>query len=379
MAASSLAFLADGTSGTVEFDQGAQPLTFNGNVGGGEFGALNFSNPSVLAPISSPVQVTGFQFQTFCAEHDAHIEFHKQYNYTISTTTQLLDGSTRHLKAATAYLYTKFWTNGLFPADPYAYTPLGAARSASAGDMQLAMWFTEGDSNYAGPLGSPLHDYIDEAIAQTTGSGSWALLYGDDSNFPACLGNVRVLNLIDPTNGARAQDVLVRLADDGPPPPPKSGGDPGPHVGYTPGYWHNKNGAKTLKANLDCIDVIAAMNLVNKNGTAFNPTDVNDVTGWINKADATNMASKLSSQLAAMALNICVGFVDPDSLVYTGSCADEFGGATQVKIGDVVSLANTDLGIAGHNIVTAAGPIRDRQECLKDVLDAANNNSNWVP
>jgi hypothetical protein len=211
------AFAADGT---VQFEQGIQPaVTFNGSVGGGEFGAFGFSNPSILAPISTPVKVNdtvnginGFQFQTFCVEPGTHIAFHTQLDYTVSTTVQLADGSTRPLNAATAYLFTKFWNNTPFTS-LYAYTPLGSARSASAANMQLAIWYTEGVSSYKAGIVS---DYIDEAIAATTAGGSWATTYG--TTFPGNLGNVRALNL---AQGADLQqDVLVLVG------PTTRGGDP---------------------------------------------------------------------------------------------------------------------------------------------------------
>jgi len=384
MAASSLALPGDGTSGTVSFVQGINPLTFGGTVGGGEFGAYEFSNPSILAPMSAPQRVDdtvegvdGFRFQTFCMEPGQPIGFHTPLNYTVSTTVELPDGSTRNITAATAYLFTKFWIGGAFD-DPYAYAPLGAARSASAANMQLAIWFVEGVSAYNGPAGSPLRNYIDEAIAETSPGGSWANLFG--TTFPGYLGAVRALNLTN-ASGTRQQDVLVRLSGEPPsddPEDPPEDPPPGDSVGYTPGFWHNKNGCKVMKSDLDCLEMLADLNLVNKNGSAFNPDEVKDVTNWINKADATNMASKLSSHLAAMSLNIFFGFVDPDDLVFTGTSSDELGDVTEITIGEVVELANDDLGLAGHNVTTTDSDVRDYQECLKSVLDAANNNANWV-
>jgi len=160
-------------------------------------------------------------------------------------------------------------------------------------------------------------------------------------------------------------------------PPPPSGGN-----GLTPGFWHNKNGQRAI-ANADPSPFagLQALCLVNKDGTAFNPTTAAQIGGWI-QSDATNMAYKLSTMLAAMYLNVNVPVkgksVDPNALVYTWGWEAELGVA-QISIADLMAAANADLCTAGHNLTIEAGAVRTHQSALKDVLDWANNNLNWVP
>ena len=94
------------------------------------------------------------------------------------------------------------------------------------------------------------------------------------------------------------------------------------------------------------------------------------------------MAFKLSTMLACMELNVNVPVngktVDPNRMVYTGDCATELG-VSQISIADLMAQANADLCTPGHNITIASGDVRKHQKCLKDVLDRANNNLNWVP
>jgi hypothetical protein len=86
-------------------------------------------------------------------------------------------------------------------------------------------------------------------------------------------------------------------------------------------------------------------------------------------ATATNMAYMLSAQLAAMELNVEAGFVDGSAIVFS----PELGFIT---IGDLMTAANSALGTDGLTLV--GDPNRAAQEALKNALDAANNNTNFV-
>jgi hypothetical protein len=95
---------------------------------------------------------------------------------------------------------------------------------------------------------------------------------------------------------------------------------------------------------------------------------------WLLNAKATNMANMLSAQLAAMALNVEAGSVSGAAYVYAPGCGT--GGRDFIKIQDLMSDANTELCNDGN---TPAGDAnRARQECLKNALDKANNNVNFV-
>jgi hypothetical protein len=157
---------------------------------------------------------------------------------------------------------------------------------------------------------------------------------------------------------------------------------PTPGRGLTPGFWQNKNGqCEIKKANPSPFALLQGLCLVKKDGTPFNPTTAAQIGGWI-QSDAVNMAYKLSTMLCAMELNVNVGQkglkVDPNAMVYTWGWEAELGVA-QISIADLMAAANADLCTAGHNLTIASGPVRTHQAALKDVLDWACNNLNWVP
>lgn len=87
------------------------------------------------------------------------------------------------------------------------------------------------------------------------------------------------------------------------------------------------------------------------------------------------MAYMLSAQLAAMKLNVYNGFVNSSSLIYApGATGANFLGF--ISAGALISEANAELGLHGNT--PAGSPYRDYQEALKNALDNANNNVNFV-
>ncbi|MGH8086223.1 MAG: hypothetical protein ACREPV_13275 [Lysobacter sp.] len=136
--------------------------------------------------------------------------------------------------------------------------------------------------------------------------------------------------------------------------------------GRTPGYWGNKNGERrmgdggTLQPELD---LLGAMNLVDANGLAFDPSSHAGFKSWLRGSNAVNMAYKLSSHLAAMALNVEAGYVDGDATFVS------FGGT----VNELMALANQSL--ADHPKTFTGHPERAYQEQLKNYLDALNNNA----
>lgn len=353
LAASDRPALADGETGTMFVHRDAGATGYTGNFGGGEFGIYNFSNLSLLPALGPNVKVNGFDFQTFCIESNTDpLPQDVQLNWTVSS---FVNGNTlTPVQPGTAYLYTQFWNGTL---SGYDYT-LGSGREHSADELQEAIWFFQG--KWQGSLDAEAQAYVDAANAAV--AGSWGNTIGDVRALVTTYGN------------SATQDVLVRITTAPPPPPPPSGN----HDGLTPGYWSNRNGKRDLQNNPDCITLLASLNLFNKNGSAFDPTTVAQVQNWINKQDATNMAAKLSSQLAAMELNMCVGYVDPTALVDTTAYASFLGGKTSMEIGDVCDLANTDLGLPGNNITLTGDADRAYQAALKSIIDDANNNLNWL-
>jgi hypothetical protein len=148
--------------------------------------------------------------------------------------------------------------------------------------------------------------------------------------------------------------------------------------GLTLGFWSNKNGQALFNSN--DLAAMVLLNLRNANGSIFDPANYASFKSWLLAATATNMANMLSAQLAAMGLNVRHGFVSLNSLVYapgllpfspTGLNALGF-----ISINDLSTAANTELGL--HGYTPTGDAYRSYQEQLKNALDKANNNLNFV-
>ena len=94
-------------------------------------------------------------------------------------------------------------------------------------------------------------------------------------------------------------------------------------------------------------------------------------------ATATNMAYMLSAQLAAMQLNVLNGLVNGNAFIYAPgtNSANALGFAT---VNAVMTEANTLLGSANPLLIPSGNADRPRAEALKNALDKANNNLNFV-
>lgn len=143
--------------------------------------------------------------------------------------------------------------------------------------------------------------------------------------------------------------------------------------GKTLGFWSNKNGGSYIGA--DDLALLQGLNLRNADGSAYDPANVKAFQSWLLSANATNMANMLSAQLAAMALNVYNGFVSGDALIYAPgtTSANALGFAT---VNAIIAEANASLGTDG--LTLAGHPQRTYQEALKNALDYANNNKNFV-
>jgi hypothetical protein len=145
--------------------------------------------------------------------------------------------------------------------------------------------------------------------------------------------------------------------------------------GHTPGFWSNKNGERTFGLLPNPLVTLTGLPLADAAGNDFDPLSYVEFRIWLLASDATNMAYKLSTHLAAMVLNVEAGFVDPGALVYAPDVegADEFG---FISIGDLIAKAVAALG--ADKYTPAGDPNRDIQEVIKDALDNANNNENFL-
>lgn len=142
--------------------------------------------------------------------------------------------------------------------------------------------------------------------------------------------------------------------------------------GLTIGFWSNKNGEKLGK---DDLPLLQGLNLVEADGSAFDPTNYKEVRSWLKEANAVNMAYMLSAQLAAMELNVANGKVDGDALIYAPG-TESANGLGFATVSDVMEEANEALG--EHPTAYSGDPWRGYQEALKDALDNANNDLSFV-
>jgi hypothetical protein len=158
----------------------------------------------------------------------------------------------------------------------------------------------------------------------------------------------------------------------------------GPGGGMTLGFWSNKNGQATMNDGGSVapeLALLSGLNLRTANGGNFDPGTYTALKNWLLNAKATNMAYMLSAQLAAMELNVEALKVSGSALVYAPGLLP-FAPITGlnslgfISISDLMTAANAALGADGYT--PAGDPNRAYQEALKNVLDAANNNQNFV-
>ena len=153
----------------------------------------------------------------------------------------------------------------------------------------------------------------------------------------------------------------------------------GPGGGLTLGFWSNKNGQATMNDGGTLCPELSLLNaLCLRNATGGDADFACNYTAFRNfllGANATNMANMLSAQLAAMELNVEAGFVNPGSLIYApgAASANALGYAT---VGAVMAEAAAEL--CAHGYTPAGNAFRSYQESLKNALDKANNNLNFV-
>lgn len=135
----------------------------------------------------------------------------------------------------------------------------------------------------------------------------------------------------------------------------------------TLGYYSNKNGQATITgADLTTLD---SLNLVNADGSPFNPTSASQMRSWLLNATAKNMSYMLSVQLAALQLTVDHGLVNPNSTL----C--EVPGTP--TIGDVMADANNYLGANPLVLQPSNGgdpSIRQAGDALQTLLNEINNN-----
>ncbi|MBI5863620.1 MAG: hypothetical protein HZB38_03745 [Planctomycetes bacterium] len=164
----------------------------------GEFGIDNLTQTSLA------------DFRTFCVERRSYMDFDSRGFNVVGVTDRAMPQNDQ-ISAQTAYLYSQFRAGTL---SNYSY---GGSRTASADELQEAIWRLEGELSGANGQAAA---WIAEANAAVATGGSWYDQWGngaggyDGLNF---LGNVRVLNLTWGSSrnghyaGENAQDQLTLI------------------------------------------------------------------------------------------------------------------------------------------------------------------------
>jgi hypothetical protein len=121
--------------------------------------------------------------------------------------------------------------------------------------------------------------------------------------------------------------------------------------------------------------MLRTLHLRNFNGTDFDPGSKTTYRTWLLNANAINMAYMLSAQLSASALNVYNGLASGESYIYAPgtNSANAVGFATYAAV-----IAEADAELALHGVVLSDSPYRTYQEALKNALDNANNDRNFV-
>jgi hypothetical protein len=137
--------------------------------------------------------------------------------------------------------------------------------------------------------------------------------------------------------------------------------------GHTIGYWTNMHGEEAIEAG-NFLSVLPSLHVVDEVGAPFTTNDFDVFKDWMQGANAFNMAYMLSVQLVAMQFNVLAGYVDERCMLSTHNGEMTVNRLIEQSIEALIKDPYTPPG----------DPNRVRQEMLKDLLDAANNNLNWI-
>ncbi len=142
-------------------------------------------------------------------------------------------------------------------------------------------------------------------------------------------------------------------------------------LGKGKGFWHNKNGKATLLPHDTAWrDALNNLNLVDSAGNAYDVPvgDFDaahaDFAAWIVAAQHGNMASILSTHLAATVLNVEAGGFG----TLTDPHVDWMG--NKVLLSTVIADASALLGT--HPLTTEPSAERNLQEAYKDLFESIN-------
>ena len=181
---------------------------------GGEFStvpdaALLSVNPTLAGYASATADVTAVNpyFQTFCVETMEYFSPGNTYNVSFSHDIKYDGGlfpSGEPITMGTAWLYSQFAAGTLSGYD-YAY---GGGRTASAGDLQQAFWYLQGEVAGLANGGADGTAFYNAAVSALGG----AIADAANGAYGVVALNLWVPNA-DGSNGAGAQDQLMVVPD----------------------------------------------------------------------------------------------------------------------------------------------------------------------
>jgi SdrD B-like domain len=272
------------------------------------------------------------------------------------------------------------WDEPVNPDNPYLLRQ-GGVRSFSyfrigngLGSTISGLVFDDLDGNGDQDLGEPgLADVEVQLIGLNGTSSTLSTTDGSYAFFGVGHGDYEIRQIVDPLSGRVATtptSAFVTVCGCG----LAAGDDFGQNQGtmdcdgHTIGFWRNKHGLKLVHHH-NLLPELGSLNVVDASGHYFTTTSHRKYKRWLKKANAVNMAYMLSAQLTAMHFNVSVGFVD-------GNCLIDDPNLGQVSIGSVINAAIDSL--ATDPYTPAGHAERAYQEQLKNALDHANNNTNWL-
>ena len=144
--------------------------------------------------------------------------------------------------------------------------------------------------------------------------------------------------------------------------------------GMTLGFWSNKNGQALI--DLNDLEALRDLGLVDLAGNFYDPYSGKDFRTWLLSSNASNMSSMLSAQLAAMKLNVLNGKVLGTALIYAPGI-DSINDQGFATVNAVMAEANLEL-IKHPTAYEMIDSWWAYQRDLKDALDNANNNYNFL-
>lgn len=200
-----------------------------GNGPGGEFDVRIMPGDSMTyqfsgsVPLKTRTATTPREFATFCLERSEFISFNTSFVATVDSAAMVGGfgngagvpaGVADPLSPQTAWVYTQFANKTLSNynfgnADGQA----NSARETDADDLQMLIWWLENEVNPAGPAYSyDNYDPLNQALAQQNLSPKAYQWYLQAINAGwTDLGNVRVMNLWNPSTGESMQSQLMMI------------------------------------------------------------------------------------------------------------------------------------------------------------------------